>query len=424
MRVLAVVHYPVYGGPHNNIVRLYGPLAELGADLEVLLPREPGNAPRWMADAGVPVAQVPLRRARATANVGSQLRFLLAVPGDVIRIARVIHRHRIDVVLLPGLVNAHGALAGRLLGRAVVWQVLDTRTPAVVTRCLMPLLNWLGDAVMFWGQGVFDAHGAPSMRIPIILASGAVDTKEFRPSKERRARLRRELEVPEGALVVGIVASWYPTKGVDSFVRAAGALAEKFPSAWFVVVGDPQPGHPRHAEEVRQLASETPQLRERLRYAPARPNLQGVYPGYDIMVVPSRPASEGLATTVLEAMSCGVPVVATDVGATSDAVIDDRTGYLVPTGNLAALTAGIERLLTMSEDARARLGREARELVVANHDVTVAANTHRAAFEAALGRRERVAANFVRRLRTAAHLATTLPSESASAVRRCCRRPQ
>lgn len=383
-----MIHYPVYGGPHNNIARLHGPLADLGVDLRVALPSEPGNATGWMRSAGVPVVEIPLSRLRATRDLRVHCRFVTSFVSDVFRIARMIHRQRIDVVLLPGLVNPHAALAGRLLGKPVVWQILDTRTPLAVARVVMPIVDRLADTVMFWGEALAKSHGDPQLRVPVVFNSGAVETAEFRPSHERRVALREQLGIPGDAVVVGAVASWYPTKGVDLFVEAARVLADQHPTAWFVVVGDPQPGHAPHAEAIRVLASSSPGLCARLRFVSARPDLESVYPAYDVMVVPSRPASEGLATTVLEAMSCGLPVVASDVGATGDAVLSGRTGQLVPAGDATALADALARFITMTDAERHRLGMQSRQLAVERYDVAVAARTHEVAFRGAVTYRQ------------------------------------
>lgn len=383
MRVLAVIHYPVFGGTHNNVVRLHAPLAELGIHLSVVLPEEEGNAAAWMSAGDVPVFKMPLRRIRATRDPRTHLALAASLPGDVARLVRIIRKTRADVVLLPGLANPHGAIAGRLTGRAVVWQILDTRTPRAATRLLMPIVRSLADAVMFWGDALIEAHGTPKLSQPVIINSGAVKTELFTPSQERRAAFRAELGVPQNADLVGLVANWYPTKGVDMFVRAAEMLVRQRVDAWFALVGDAQPGHPDYAADIRRGINSSPELRERLRLAPARPDLESVYPAFDLMTVPSVPGSEGLATTVLEAMACGVPVIATDVGATRDAVIDDVTGRLIPPNDSGALGAAIAGLLSRPEEVR-RLGTQCREFAVARYDVTVAAKTHAKAFRAAI----------------------------------------
>ncbi|MFN8556276.1 MAG: hypothetical protein U0531_02635 [Dehalococcoidia bacterium] len=65
MNLLTVIHYPIFGGPHNEALRLHGALRAHGYETTVLLPAEPGNAAERLRAAGVPVVQRPLRRLRA-----------------------------------------------------------------------------------------------------------------------------------------------------------------------------------------------------------------------------------------------------------------------------------------------------------------------------------------------------------------------
>ena len=97
----------------------------------------------------------------------------------------------------------------------------------------------------------------------------------------------------------------------------------------------------------------------------------------------SVPNSEGVPTVILEAMACGVPVVATDVGAVAEVVDDGVTGFVVPPLRPQALADATLRLLG-DPDLRARMSLAAREQAVARFDVEVCADTHVRAFEAAI----------------------------------------
>jgi hypothetical protein len=66
MNVLFVIHYPVFGGPHNQALVLAQSLVRHGVDMTILLPDEPGNAAGRLRSAGVDVVTMPLHRVRAT----------------------------------------------------------------------------------------------------------------------------------------------------------------------------------------------------------------------------------------------------------------------------------------------------------------------------------------------------------------------
>jgi glycosyltransferase involved in cell wall biosynthesis len=98
-------------------------------------------------------------------------------------------------------------------------------------------------------------------------------------------------------------------------------------------------------------------IRDRLRFAGLRPSVPSMHYFFDISVLTS--LSEGLPNSILEAMAAGKPVVATDVGAIPDAIVDGVSGYLVPSGDADAL-AGRLRILAADPEARQQFGREGR----------------------------------------------------------------
>src|SRR5436190_22543805 len=102
-RVLWVVYYPVFGGPHNEAMMLAEPMAALGWETEVLLPDEPGNAGERLEQAGIRVERLPLARVRATPRPSSHLSFVRRFGADVGAIRALVREREIDVVVVGGL---------------------------------------------------------------------------------------------------------------------------------------------------------------------------------------------------------------------------------------------------------------------------------------------------------------------------------
>jgi glycosyltransferase involved in cell wall biosynthesis len=169
---------------------------------------------------------------------------------------------------------------------------------------------------------------------------------------EARRRARAALGLPDDAFVVAAVGRLTYQKAPEDFVSAIVRLGR--PDVIGVWVGAGDLGD-RVARRVRELPPGA-----RVILAGERTDVLDVLPGFDVFAMPSR--YEGLPTAIVEAMICGVPVVATAVNAVPDLVVPGVTGMLVPPGRPGQLAAAIRYLLDspgiaarMATEARARL---------------------------------------------------------------------
>jgi glycosyltransferase involved in cell wall biosynthesis len=137
--------------------------------------------------------------------------------------------------------------------------------------------------------------------------------------------------------VVGTVARLQPVKDQASLLAAFARVAAELPNAKLVLVGD---GPVRAALESQ---SASPALAGRVIFLGRRSDIPDILPTFDVFALPS--LSEGLPLTLLEAMAAGLPCVATAVGAMPEAIVAERTGLLVPVGDVAALADTLLRLL-------------------------------------------------------------------------------
>jgi len=381
MKVLCVVHYANFGGPHNEALRLLEPLRRRGWDTIVAIPDEPGTAAERLREAGVQVEQLPLGRLRADPR--HLFRFAREFRPTVRAIEETVERTGAGIVRIGGLVNPHAAFAARRAGAAVVWQIVDSRAPAPLRRAAMPLVRRLADAVMFDGQALIDLHGGrKSLRTPAFVYFPPVDTTRFAPSPEHRRAVREELGIPAHAPVVGTVSSLNPMKGLEHFLDAAAQVAATRPETRFVVVGGAPESHRAYRERLHGRAGELG-LPNPVAFAGERADVERWYPAFDVHAIASLPRSEGTTTTALEAQSCGVPVVATRVAAVGEVVDDGVTGLLVEPESPRALAEAIQRLLD-DDELRARMGAAGREAAISRFDAERTAGVYVEAYQAAL----------------------------------------
>jgi glycosyltransferase involved in cell wall biosynthesis len=156
----------------------------------------------------------------------------------------------------------------------------------------------------------------------------------------------------DGKIIIGTVAYFYRNKALEYFIRAAAILNEQYSNLEFQIVGE--------GEQRKFLESEISRLKiENLTLlgpVDPRPILRNL----DIYALTS--TKEGFPYAILEAMSFGLPIVATRVGGVPEAVLDGENGFLVEAKNAKALADKIGVLLE-AEETRKEFGRKSRERV-------------------------------------------------------------
>jgi glycosyltransferase involved in cell wall biosynthesis len=281
------------------------------------------------------------------------------------------------------LLFCHGYKAN-LLGRPAARRA---GVPAVgvsrgwTAECLkVRLYEWLDRRHLRWMDRVVcvsEAQAAkvrrakvPERKVKVI--ANAVDPERFAdPDPRCREKLLRYFREPP-ELIVGAAGRVSPEKGFDLFVRAAVELAETHPHAGFILFGEGV-CRPYLLEMVRDAG-----LAGRVALPGFRADLDRFLPHLDVFVLPSY--TEGLPNVVLEACAAGVPVVATAVGGTPEVIEHDRTGYLVPSGDVEVLAERIGDLLD-SEDDRQEMAFQAKQAVLERFSFTAQARQYRALFE-------------------------------------------
>ncbi len=202
--------------------------------------------------------------------------------------------------------------------------------------------------------------------VPSTVVLHGIDADTFSPPKDRHA-LRTELGLDPDALIVGCFGRIREQKGTDLFVDAMIELLPRHPTAHGIIMGGVTREHQPFVDGLISKI-DAAGLGDRLRILPEDKGftIAPWFQASDIYVAPQR--WEGFGLTPLEAMSCGVPVVATRVGAFEDLVVPEETGFLVPPEDPDALVAATDRLMTDTV-LRQSMAKAARAKVVAQHQI-------------------------------------------------------
>ena len=196
-----------------------------------------------------------------------------------------------------------------------------------------------------------DLRDIYKMNSRIITVNNGTDTNFFIPKE------RNDMDEPY-ILYTGRL---YSRKGLVDLIESAKYVCQEHSDIKFILTGK-GPNKKYLEQRINELG-----LKKNIYFAGfvARPKLLEYYQNATVYVLPSY--YEGLPTTLLEAMSCGIPSIATDVEGSSELITDGETGLLVPPRNPKRLADAILRLLD-DEELRKRISINARKHIVDNYD--------------------------------------------------------
>jgi glycosyltransferase involved in cell wall biosynthesis len=178
--------------------------------------------------------------------------------------------------------------------------------------------------------------GADPEKVEVV--HNGVDLNRFKPTNGIKDEMRKKLGISNDTKVILTVRRLVYKNGIDTLIESARIVLMKNPKLVFVAVGK-GPDSEKVKEKIAQLGL---QRNFRLVGFVADPDLPSYYNAADFFVLPSK-SGEGLPLVALEAMACGLPVIATDVGGTSEVLSEDY-GKLVPPNSPISLAEVILEL--------------------------------------------------------------------------------
>jgi glycosyltransferase involved in cell wall biosynthesis len=229
-------------------------------------------------------------------------------------------------------------LAAREKGIPLVWQVHQQ----LPQRWVDWLLRRLAAHIVFVASNNQRRFAGIELPASSVIYNG-VDLAQFYPATSRR----------EGPVNIGFISNLVDRKRPDWLVRAAGQLAREGLNVKVLLAGNDFTGGTK-AKELQDLAHQEG-ITGRYHYIGPRSDVPDVLRTLDILVLPSERDKEAFPRIVVEAMGCGVPVLATAVAGVPEAVVSGETGLLVDPDDYNAFVAAL-RTLVLDADLRRRYG--------------------------------------------------------------------
>jgi len=366
--MLIPTYHPVVGGAQTQVRRLSSLLKSRGWEVEIItrrhwMPHLPNNAPAHEIVEGTPVTRLSSRGGITSGSI-------LYVLGGLWYLSRygrrgIYHAHDI------GAAGWLAVMAARLFGGRSLLKLrtgrsaYETKTNSLLGRWQLMSLLRKADRVIVVNEEVHSllaSQGAPVDQVAFIPNAVNVDYfQRTHPDEKRKARLR--LGIPTEKPVIVYVGRLSHLKGVDILLQAWALLPEATRCGInLTLVGD---GEERGGLEKLMISLG---ISDGVNLAGMQENVRDYYWAADIFVLPSR--QEGLSNAMMEAMGCGLPVIASATGGALDMIVDGKNGWLFETANPSRLRDALLRCL--QERARwDEMGREARRKAREAADIEV-----------------------------------------------------
>lgn len=347
MRILQISSASSFGGGERYVADLSNALSERGHDLYLAVrPHSP-----LVEHVRLPTVKIKTLRLRNALDVQSAH-----------ELARFVSQHQINVV------HAHMARDYSLAAYATR---RNRNTRFVVTRHVLFPLNRLHRQTLARAHRVIAVSNAVSRQLKkarltsddkIAVVHNGIDTDRFARVLNNfdRGEFLRSKGLPADGLLVGSIGELRTLKRHDDFIRAAAKIAEQFPQTHFVLAGVDTSSTGAVRRQLEQLVADL-HLQDRFHFLGWLEEAEKLLAALDVFVSASETESFGLA--IAEAMAAGTAVVATATDGANEVIEDQKTGVIVPVGDVARISSAIAALLS-DDDQRKQKGSQAKDAIV------------------------------------------------------------
>lgn len=360
MKIMHVIIGLTLGGAELMMKRLIESHRNIpGCEHAVVSLTDLGKIGPQLIDQGISVVSLDMHGARD-------------VPQALCKLTRLIRASRPDIIQ-TWMYHADllGGVAARLAGiDRIIWGIRTTdisncgsKATMVIRTLCARLSKAIPKIIICAADASRTAHaqiGYDSSRM-IVIPNG-FEVSRLQATQQQRDALRQEAGIGPDDLVIGSLGRLNPAKDQENFIAAARILAEKYRNLKFLMIGD---GLDPSNRKLMKIIAATGHA-DRFVLLGERRDIPACLKAMDIFCLHSR--TEGFPNALGEAMTLGLPCVATNAG--DAAYLLGDTGTTVPTQDSQALADGIEKLIRLDHQQRQELGRKSQNRI--NNNFTIA----------------------------------------------------
>ena len=372
LRVMHVITDLDTGGAEMMLYKVLSQMQQIGVHSEVISLQDIGAVGGKISRLGVKVHAL---------NMSKKVPSPLAVW----RLAKLLKRSQPDVIQTWMYhANLVGGLAAKMAGKIpVVWGIHHSNfdMKRVKKRTLLTmragalLSGRVPDDIICCGEIPRKVHiglGYDARKMQVI--PNGFDLQEFQPNPFARISVRKELGLNKQTPLIGLVARYHPKKDHQTFIQAASLVNLVMPDVHFLLCGEGV--HENNAELMRWINEAG--IAHRLHLLSIRTDIPRLTAALDI-ATSSSSYGEGFPISLGEAMACGIPCVATNVGDSS--AIVGTTGVIVAPKNPFELSQAWQFILGLENSARTKLEESARQRIQENFNLPSVVSRYEAVYK-------------------------------------------
>jgi glycosyltransferase involved in cell wall biosynthesis len=358
VKVLLVIRSLNVGGAERQVVTLSHSLFAAGHSVDVAIFSSGGTLENELL-------KIPDIKLHVLAR-----RKFLGVIGFALQIRKLTKKNRYDSIysFLPIPNLAALGVKGLRNRPKIVWGVrssnlnLDEYPPKVRRSMrLEKFFSRRADCIVsnsYAAKSEYVDAGYPSDKFTTL--HNAIDTDRFHPDSSAIAETKRELDIPDAAIVIGIFARVHPKKDHGTFLNAAATHIQAHPNTYFLCVGGNAPTDADLVDRQKDLADKLG-IVDHVRWLGERSDPERLMNACTLTTLSSS-SGEGFPNSVAESAACGIPCVATDSGDAKEIITDPR--FVVKPGDPLALSNAWAQILIIPKPELNQYKQNLRESII------------------------------------------------------------
>lgn len=285
------------------------------------------------------------------------IRKIIGVKNTLNKLMKIVKKHNVDLIHANDLrTDLYASFIGMICHISVIWHARNLITKEMFD--YEKYSSFLPDAIFCNGSVIahrFSFRNKLFKKVKIIYTGVDISIYNTCISKNE---IRREFNIKDDEIVFGIIGRIGRGKGHKYFIEAAFNILKTYQKIKFLIVGESLFQKDKQIEEDARLLVNKLNIQNEVIFTNFRKDIPQIMNALDVFVLASE--AEPFGRSLLEAMACGKPIIATNSGGTPEIVLNGETGILVPSGNSEALTRAME-IFIKDKDLRLKIGNLARK---------------------------------------------------------------